>query len=204
MIVSKNKVLITSRRLNVQATGKDSGSHVADVNLETPRINVHRGRFLGQLLQTIPDTTVKTSRKLSTIRESSDAVILIFEDGSVEHSHGVIACNGINSATRATILGSEHPAVKPAYTGGYNHRMVVPIEMAKAAFGKEYYSQVTQHGWVGDGGFLLTDLVDNQTAMQVVAGWTTEEAWPHESPFVPWPKDKVREDLEGWGEMEKR
>jgi hypothetical protein len=34
---------------------------------------------------------------------------------------------------------------------------------------------VKQHGWVGDGGFLLTDLVDSGTAIQVVAGWTTEE-----------------------------
>ena len=128
---------------------------------------------------------------------------LTFEDGSVERAHGVIACNGINSAARATVLGSEHPAVKPAYTGGYNHRIVIPLETAEVAFGKEYCAEVTQYGWVGDGGFLLTDLVDSATAMQVVARWSTEEIWPHESPFVPWPKDKIREDLEDWGEIGK-
>jgi 2-polyprenyl-6-methoxyphenol hydroxylase-like FAD-dependent oxidoreductase len=87
------------------------------MNPKVPRINVHRGRFLSQFLQTIPDTTVKTGERLSSVQEVSDAVIITFEDGLVERTHGVIACNGINSAARATVLVSEHPPVKPTYTG---------------------------------------------------------------------------------------
>lgn len=154
-------------------------------------------------MKTIPEESVKTGKKLSNVQQTSDAVILTFEDGAVEHVHGVIACNGINSSARAAVLGPEHPAVKPVYSNRYNHRVIVPLEMTEQVFGKEYCSQIAQYGWVGDDGFLLTDHVDGATAMQIVADEKLEGTWPYESPFVPWPKEKLQESLKSRGEIGK-
>lgn len=187
--------------LKIKATGKDSGKHVGDVNSKIPKITVHRSQFLGKLQENLPQGVLKMGKKLHSLSESTNGVILKFEDGSTELADAVVACDGINSVGREFVLGAEHPAVKPVYTGGYNHRVVISLDAAKESFGEEYCSVLTQHGWVGDGGFLLTDLVDNGTSMQVIAGWLTKETWPHESPFIPWPKEQIVKDLQDWGDI---
>jgi salicylate hydroxylase len=202
MIVSTT-LDVSSKKLTTKATGKDSGKHVGDLAPEVPKITVHRSRFLGKLEESLSQGILKMGKKLQRLSETKDGIILTFEDGSSERADGVVACDGINSVGREFVLGAEHPAVKPVFTGGYNHRVVIPLQAAKEAFGEDYCSLVTQHGWIGDGGFLLTDLVDDGTSMQVIAGWSTKEIWPHESPFVPWPKERIIKDLEDWGEVGK-
>lgn len=49
----------------------------------------------------------------------------------------------------------------------------------------------------------MTDSVNNGAAMQVIAAWYTKDKWPHSAPYVEWPKEKIRADLEGWGTVGK-
>lgn len=77
----------------------------------------------------------------------------------------------------------------------------MPLAEAEEAFGKEYCSLRTQTGWVGQGGFLLTDHCDEGRSMQIIAGWSDRGPWEHEGPFVEWEKDRLRRDLEGWGDV---
>lgn len=144
-------------------------------------------------------------KKLVTVDGPSDSkpLQLHFEYGTEYEADALVGCDGINSIARQVILGADHPAAAPVYTNGYAHRVVVPLDMAISAFGEDYCSLRTQHGWVGDGGFLLTDLVEDGDAMQVIAGWSNKEPWTHPTPFVEWPKERLREDLADWGDVGK-
>ena len=141
-------------------------------------------------------------KKLVDAKTAEDGQVeLQFEDGTSHVADALVGCDGINSFTRRVVLGLDHPAVDPVYGSGYNHRVVLPLQTAIEAFGEDYCKMRTQHGWVGDGGFLLTDLVDDGRAMQVITGWATKEPWPHDAPYVEWPKDSVRKNLESWGSI---
>lgn len=166
---------------------------------------VHRARFWGSLHRIVPDGVVEFGKKLVTVEPANRApcLELHFDDGTFYEADALVGCDGINSVTRKIVLGDHHPAATPKYTAGYNHRVVVPIEEAREAFGEEYCSLRTQYGWVGDRGFLLTDHIDEGKSMQVIAGWSRGEAWPHSTPFVEWPKDRLERDLADWGEVGK-
>ena len=153
----------------------------------------------------MPDGILEMGKRLVDVDYSSEygPIQLRFGDGTLYEADVLVGCDGINSITRTLILGADHPAANPVYTNGYVHRVVVPIDTAITAFGKEYCSLRTQHGWVGDGGFLLTDLVHHGEAMQVIAGWSNKEPWSHPAPFVEWPKERLKSDLAGWGHVGK-
>lgn len=189
-----------------QGTGPDSGRHVGDISPKVAQIVVHRTSFWRQLRKRIPEGVLEFGKKLASVdalHGSDDLVRLRFEDGTTYEADALVGCDGINSIVRRAILGEDHPAAKPVFTNGYNHRVVIPLDAAKEAFGEQYCSLRTQHGWVGDGGFLLTDHVENGQAMQVIAGRSNAGPWPHKSPFVEWDKDRLRSDLAEWGDIGK-
>ena len=192
--------------LYVQGTGPDSGRHVGDIRPKVAQIVVHRTSFWRQLRNRIPDGILEFGKKLASVEAlhgSDDLVRLRFEDGTTYEADALVGCDGINSIVRQAILGEDHPAAKPVFTNGYNHRVVIPLEAAKEAFGEEYCNLRTQYGWVGQGGFLLTDHVEKGEAMQVIAGRSDAGPWPHQSPFVEWEKDRLRSDLADWGDIGK-
>ncbi|KAK4504254.1 hypothetical protein PRZ48_005170 [Zasmidium cellare] len=184
-------------------TGKDSGVCVGDVPQPTPQITVHRTAFWNALRKRIPDGVLQLGKRLASISTDLDAehpVTLTFSDSTTTSVDALIGCDGINSTVRQHILG---PDYAPFYTSGYNHRVVVPLAEAEEAFGKEYCSLRTQYGWIGDGGFLLTDHCDEGRSMQVIAGWSDKGPWPYEAPFVEWDKERLKRDLEDWGDIGK-
>jgi salicylate hydroxylase len=186
----------------LQGVGPESGHRVGDIRRTIPQIVVHRGPFLRALRSKVPDEALQMGKKLVSIDDHGPRVRLHFEDGTVSEVDALIGCDGINSITRSTVLGADHPATRAVYTGGYLHRVVIPLDDAVSAFGQEYCNDKTQHGWVGDGGFLMTDFVDYGKAMQVIAGWWTK-TWKEDVPFMEWPKEQLTADLEPWGDIGK-
>lgn len=190
----------------LQGTGPDSGKHVGDIRPEVAQIVVHRTSLWRQLRKRVPDGVLEFGKKLASVEElhcSYHLVQLHFKDGRSYEADALVGCDGINSIVRRAVLGEDHPAAKPVFTNGYNHRVVIPLSSAKEAFGEEYCSLRTQYGWVGEGGFLLTDHVENGEAMQIIAGWSNNEPWSHQIPFVEWDKASLRSDLAEWGDIGK-
>ncbi|KAF2168370.1 hypothetical protein M409DRAFT_65390 [Zasmidium cellare ATCC 36951] len=186
-------------------TGKNSGLHVGDVPQPTPQITVHRTAFWNALRQRIPDDVLQLGKKLASITSNNPnsnsehhPITLTFTDSTTATVDALIGCDGINSTVRLHVLG---PAYAPVYTQGYNHRVVVPLAEAEEAFGKEYCSLRTQYGWIGEGGFLLTDHCDQGRSMQVIAGWSDRGPWPYELPWVEWDRERLKRDLEDWGDV---
>ncbi|KAF7193217.1 6-methylsalicylic acid decarboxylase atA [Pseudocercospora fuligena] len=191
-------------------TGPDAGEFIAYLDNTSPQIVVGRGVFQREINKTIPGIPITTNAKVARVEPGTSAgspATVHFEDGKSLEFDAVIGGDGLNSVVRAAVLGADNPATKPRGMGGFNMRIVVPLEKGIEAFGKEHCEEDIQTGWVGDGGFLLTDKLDNGQSMQVIAGWkerpSTGTGWPYEEPFHEWSKDEVAEDLRGWGNIGK-
>lgn len=165
---------------------------------------VQRGAFWHSLYKLVPSDIIEFDKKLDRVEDRDDKVELHFTDGSSYEADALVGCDGINSITRKAVLGAHHPtAVAPIYTKGYDHRIVVPIETARDAFGDEYCSFQTQCGWIGHHFFMLTDHVDGGKSMQVIAGGSRGEPWTHPTPSIEWPKERLISDLSTFGPIGK-
>lgn len=201
----------------MMASGPNQGEKICDVLLDKPQIVVHRTRLLKELMCCVEDESKRAGRKgqvewgkrVKRLVEmegvDQEGTKIEFEDGDSIVVDCVIGCDGLNSLVRREILQAQHPEVlQPTNSGTYNFRRVVPLEIAKAALGSEYCSQQLQHGWIARNGFGLTDFVNDGKAMQIIAGWGSDDPWPHEKAYVPWEKDRLRRDLEEWGDFGRR
>ena len=185
------------------ATGPESGTHIRDLKFEPPNLTVVRSRFTTEMLKTIPAEIVQTGKRLNSVEQSEkgDKVHLSFDDGSEVEVDGVIGCDGINSFVRKHVLGAEHPALEAQWTPGFNTRIMIPISEARAVFGDDYCNLQTQTGWIGDGGFCLTDFEDEGETMQVIAGFRSDKPVPEVfgKAFAEVDKEFWLSRLKGWG-----
>ena len=60
--------------------------------------------------------------------------------------------------------------------GWWDCRNLVPYDKAKDALEEEYFEEDRQYAWVGDGGFMMHDILDNRKTVQCVGAVITDEA----------------------------
>lgn len=84
----------------------------------------------------IPIESVKFNKKLVSIKEYPDRVMLEFEDGEVA-AHSILAgSDGIASTVREYLLTPTHPEeAKPVYSGAHCYRAVIDMDEAKEIIG---------------------------------------------------------------------
>ena len=79
----------------------------------------------------IPLENVKFSKRLTTIEEHSDKVILKFADGDSAEASVLAGADGIKSGVRKHVLEILYPEqVDPVYADAYCYRAVIPIAEA--------------------------------------------------------------------------
>lgn len=158
---------------------------------------VHRAALLREFLKPIPAINMHVNKKLVKIQDGlhgETGILLSFEDGTVKHADVLIGADGIHSYVRKYILGAEHPTANAKFAGFWDCRSLVPFEKAKQFLGEEYFKENRQYAWIGDGGFMMHDVLDNGKTVQCVAavfvggnsGWDADE----------WKKPIDREILE--------
>lgn len=187
-------------------TGPEAGKNVKDVECDVSQMVVGRARWLERVRGLLPEGAVRMGKRLVKIEPvcGNEQLTVRFDDGSEELVDAVIGCDGINSCVRRYVLEPKYPDLAaPFYTRGHNHRVTIPMEQAQEAFGEAYCAARTQHAWIGQRGFLLTDIIDNGRQMQVVAGFVGDVVWPHQSPVVPYEMAALANDLANWGEVGK-
>jgi len=79
----------------------------------------------------IPLEHVKFSKRLTTIEQFPDKVVLIFSDDEVAEANIVAGADGIKSNIRRHVLEPLYPSeASPVYADAYCYRAVIPISEA--------------------------------------------------------------------------
>jgi len=155
-----------------KGSGAEAGTTVFDLaDTDQGRV-VHRAALLRELLAPLPPGIMSTSKKLVDIvpidAVEGGGIELRFQDGSVERADALIGADGIFGFVRKYVLGANDAATEPVYAGWWDCRNLVPMEKAREKLGEQYFVENRQYGWVGDGGFIMHDVLDNGKTVQCV------------------------------------
>lgn len=97
-------------------------SDAAEEAYGAPQLTIHRADLMTALESAVGADAVRLGHQLESCDTTGEAVSLRFTDGSTEEADVVVGADGIHSAVRASILGTEHPE----FTGTVAYRGVVP------------------------------------------------------------------------------
>lgn len=130
---------------------------------------VQRANFLRAFLADVPPDRMHTSKKLQSIDRRADGSLLIhFADGSTHECDVLIGCDGIHSTVRKILLGDDDPATLPRNSGCWAVFTMHPYEKARASIGNLNVNleDAREYGWIGEGGFMMTNLFSNGEQVQ--------------------------------------
>lgn len=178
-----------------------AGDQIARIYNDNKKKNVHRATFLDEMIKLLPGGTgenfVSFKKRCTDIDETEDGVRIHFADGSIEHFHAVIGCDGVKSRVRKILLGNSKD-VEPRFTGKYAYRGLVPMAAAKQAVGELANGS---HMWWGYGGHLVDFPIDKGATLNIVAFQTKKDGkWEHDDWVVPGTTEQALEDFKDWSQ----
>ncbi|KAH8657989.1 salicylate hydroxylase [Xylariales sp. PMI_506] len=188
-------VAMNSSRL-MMGSGPSAGSVLLDMAGADPGVAVHRASLLRELLAPLPEDRLRPNKKLSSIKESEGKLEVTFQDGESAQFHAVIGADGIFSTVRRHVLQEAADECGPSPAGFWDCRVLVPFEKAKAALGEEYFEQDRQYGWLGDGGFIMHDVLDNRESVQCVISALEKD--PPKDRKRPLTRELLDDTLKNW------
>jgi salicylate hydroxylase len=96
----------------------------------------HRKELLDIMTTFIPADRVKFNKRLTSIQEREQNLILTFADGEVAYASILVGADGIQSTAREYVLKPNHPdEVAPVYADSYCYRAVIPMSEAEEILG---------------------------------------------------------------------
>jgi salicylate hydroxylase len=131
---------------------------------------VHRASLLRELVALLPQDILHSHKKMTSINPvtGTHLVRVTFEDGSTDEFNAVIGADGIFSSVRSYVLQNEANLYAATPAGFWDCRTLVSINKARNVLGDDLFAIDRQCGWVGDGGFLMHDVLENRTMVQCV------------------------------------
>lgn len=99
--------------------------------------SVHRAHFLDELVKLVPEEVARFGKRVEKVEEKGDKLQMTFQDGTIAEADAVIGCDGVKSKARHIVLGENHPATLPQFTGKYAYRGLIPMEKAAQVVGDE-------------------------------------------------------------------
>ncbi|KAI1209956.1 salicylate hydroxylase [Annulohypoxylon truncatum] len=204
IIPSAGDLLAKAGAVNMNSTrtmlgsGPAAGTFLFDIAADVdPGVIIHRASLLRELLAPLPQEILHANKKLAAIKPSgNDGVEVTFQDGTMEHFDAIIGADGIFGVVRDHVLqdAAEECAASP---GGYwDSRNLVPFEKAKEVLGEKYFELDRQWGWIGDGAFILHDILENRTVVQVII--SAVELDPPKDRKRPLTKEFLDQTLDRW------
>jgi 6-hydroxynicotinate 3-monooxygenase len=137
-----------------------------------PYVHIHRGDLHTVLERAVTPGTIMFNHRLVDLKESSDAIRLIFENGATTEVDIVVGADGIRSKVRELLLGPE----PPRFVGAAAYRAIFPAERLRGV----QIPDCTK--WWGPDRhclpYFLTSRRDEVYAIGVVpaSGWDSDEA----------------------------
>lgn len=137
-----------------------------------PQLTIHRADLLSAMEEALPSGSVQLGCKVQRIEDAGDAVTLHFADGESDRYDAVIGADGIHSAVREKLLGTE----EPRFTGKVAFRSTVPA----AALADLDLAPTTKWWGPDSSSQLFTFLINGGRELFVFATMAAPE-WTNES-----------------------
>ncbi|KAI1204068.1 FAD/NAD(P)-binding domain-containing protein [Annulohypoxylon truncatum] len=169
------------RFMLAQGEGRGNLIDEADDKAQGKRITsiVHRANFLQELLADVPEERMHASKKLDKTERTKDGSIIIhFTDGSTHECDILVGADGIHSTVRKLILGKNDPAASPRNTGTWIVMTLQPYARALTSLGEGSVdlADAREYSWIGDGSFILHNLLSDGQLVQFVIASHDKEA----------------------------
>lgn len=172
------------------------GTRFFDLTCETGQLSVHRAQYLDELVALVPDEVAHFDKRLESVEDEGDHVVLRFHDGTTAKHSALIGCDGVKSVTRQIVIGKDHPAAHATFSGKYAYRGLIPMEDAANLMGDELARNSQMY--FGHGGHILTFPIEKGKTMNVVA-FSTKKDGNWEGEWVkPVNKEAMFNDFQGW------
>ena len=155
------------------------------------RSSAHRKALLEVMKSLIPEGTVKFSKRVLSVDQSSGRhVVLKFEDGESVLVDAVVGCDGIKGISRRWVLESRFPEEVPAkYCNEYVYRGMTSMQNAKNVIGT--YAEDARW-FMKDGAGWAMYPISGGTEVNIVAFIQDEQPWQGEQAV----REVTREDME--------
>lgn len=142
-----------------EGTGPDdrTGELIATVKCNNGQRGVKRSVFLDELIKHVPQGMAKFGKRVTHYTTlPSGHVTMYFKDGSSATHDALVACDGIKSNIRKTLLAStaRPDATDAVFSGKYCYRGLVPMDEAVEALGEEMAKNAQMY--LGRHGHILT------------------------------------------------
>lgn len=177
-----------------------------DARKQNWKKNVHRARWLEQMVETLPGGTgaelVTFGKRCTDVQrqENGRGFIIKFADGTEAKADAVVGCDGVKSRVRQILLtmNDDEQAINPRFSGKYAYRGLIPIDEAVAAIG-EVANRT--HMWYGYDGHFVCFPIDKGKVLNVVAFHTKADGkWDSMDWVLPATVEEALEDFADWPE----
>jgi salicylate hydroxylase len=177
----------------VWATGPHTDQVLMNLEaLPSGQTPVRGADFQDALVNLVPREILHFGKRLQSLDETSNGIILFFEDGTSVTADVVVGCDGIKSRVKEYILPSEEvEKAKPVYGGMFSYRTVLDINTMIEAVGDR---RARLSSWyIGKGFYGVTYPI--QRAKKVNIGiYILDENGKWDSDT--WIREGTREDME--------
>lgn len=165
----------------------------------TGNVTVQRNGLLQLLADRAGLEHAVFNKKLVAIDQSEEASVLKFADGTEETASAVVGCDGIHSAVRRAMLGPEHAATAPRYSGMGAYRAILATEDLEQAIGVEMAR--TSQVFLGPDAYIIMYPVDRGRKVNVGFWPWRREPWPDPEDWVlPAQREAMEKQFTDWGE----
>lgn len=153
------------------------------------RTSAHRKDLLDILTSMIPRETVRFSKRVKSMEQQENKVVITFEDGEVAEASAVIGSDGAKGPTRGYVLGQRWPEeVSATYSGKYVYRSIIPMKDALEILGDHAGDAKS---FIGHNVNFITFPISRGTQCNLVAFKFTDEPWTHHQ----WTKRVTKEEM---------
>ncbi|KAF2229126.1 putative salicylate hydroxylase [Viridothelium virens] len=180
--------------------GDASGQLIAEQRNRSGMQSVHRARFLDGLVTLIPPQRAHFGKRLIKLEHNETeevGCVMHFKDGTSASADAVIGADGIHSAVRKYLLGENHPATNPQFTGTAAYRGIVSMDAAVERLGPEFAQNAVV--LCGPGAAIMGYPIEHGELLNIVVmDFEAGDTWPHEKWIVPADYKFLQEKIKGW------
>lgn len=158
---------------------------------------LRRADFLNALVELVPADIVHFGKRLSSLVENGNGVVLGFEDGEVVIADVVVGCDGIRSRVKECMLPVESLRTKPVYSGMYGYRAVLEMGDMIDAVGEKRARVATIY--VGRGAYAISYPIMRAKLVNVGIYVLSDGDWEYDSWVWPAKREDIERDTKDMG-----